>query len=93
MGLSFRRNDNVYYVFYKWCVNMNERRFTIATFPVLKRPGKIFTSMAEWENLVCGDCGEKMVLERENDYDSVKFCCNCGRRDLLIKKLKHEETE
>ena len=49
--------------------------------------------MTEWENLVCRDCGEKMVLEKENDYESVKFCHNCGRRDLLIKKLKCEEME
>ena len=46
--------------------------------------------MMEWENLVCKDCGEKMVLEKENDYESVKFCPNCGRRDLLIKKLRCE---
>ena len=72
---------------------MSEKRFIIATFPVLKRQGRAFTSMAEWENLVCRDCGEKMVLEKENDYESVKFCPNCGRRDLLIKKLKCEGVE
>ena len=74
-------------------VGLMSKRFNIATFPVLKMQGKTFTSMTEWENLVCRDCGEKMVLEKENDYESVKFCHNCGRRDLLIKKLKCEEIE
>lgn len=71
---------------------VSEERFNIATFPVLKRQGKTFTSMTEWENIVCRDCGEKMVLEKENDYESVKFCPNCGRRDLLIKKLRGERV-
>ena len=75
-------------------VRMNEERFNIvATFPVFKRQGKTFTSLTEWENLVCRDCGEKMVLEKENEYESVKFCPNCGRRDLLMKKLRCEEME
>ena len=39
------------------------------------------------------DSNEMMVLEKENDYESVKFCPNCGRRDLLLKKLKCEEME
>lgn len=64
------------------------KRFNIGTFPISKRQGKTFTLMTEWENLVCKDCGEKMVLEKENDYESVKFCPNCSRRDLLIKKLR-----
>lgn len=64
------------------------KRFNIGTFPVSKRQGKTFTLMIEWENLVCKDCGEKMVLEKENDYENVKFCPNCSRRDLLIKKLR-----
>jgi rRNA maturation endonuclease Nob1 len=72
---------------------MSEKRFNIATFPVSKRQGKTFRLMKEWENLVCRGCGEKMVLEKENDYESVKFCPNCGRRDLLVKKLKCEEIE
>lgn len=71
---------------------MSEERFDIATFPLFKRQGKSFTLMTEWENLACRDCGEKMLLEKENDYESVKFCHNCGRRDLLIKKLRSEKV-
>lgn len=72
---------------------MSEERFNIAKFPLLKRQGKTFTLMTEWENLICMDCGEKMLLEKDNDYESVKSCHNCGRRDLLIKKLRCEERE
>ena len=71
---------------------MSEKRFNIATFPLLEWQGKTFTLMTELENLLCRDCGEKMVLEKENDYESVKSCHNCGRRDLLIKKLRCERV-
>ena len=56
--------------------------------PVFPRCGKTIMQEMEWETLKCDDCGTKMELKTENEFESVKICPKCGRKGLLIKKLR-----
>lgn len=52
------------------------------------RYGKTIMLEKYWETLKCDDCGTKMKLKTENEFESVKICPKCGRKALLIKKLR-----
>lgn len=52
------------------------------------RYGKTIMLEKYWETLKCYDCGTKMELKTENEFESVKICPKCGRKALLIKKLR-----
>lgn len=41
-----------------------------------------------WEKLKCFDCGGHMIIYEDNDYESIKECLDCCRKDILIKQLR-----
>ena len=52
------------------------------------RVGKCIMQEKEWAVKKCMDCGGELELILNNEFKEVKQCKNCGRRTLLIKKLK-----
>lgn len=57
------------------------------------RVGKCIMQEKEWAVKKCMDCGGELELILNNEFKEVKQCKNCGRRALLIKKLKKELSE
>ena len=58
-------------------------------FPEL-RCGKTVISKLKWEDLRCNDCGGKLELEKDNEFESVKRCQDCGKSAILIKKIRDD---
>lgn len=42
----------------------------------------------EWDNLKCEKCGGELELEKNNEFEEVKVCKDCGHKVLFIKKLR-----
>ena len=57
------------------------------------RVGKCIMQETEWTVKKCMDCGGELELILNNEFKEVKQCKNCGRRTLLIKKMKKELSE
>lgn len=55
-----------------------------------RRWGKTLMQEQQWANLKCNDCGGKLELEKDNEFESVKICPDCGSRSILIKKIREE---
>lgn len=55
-----------------------------------RRWGKTLMQEQQWANLKCNDCGGKLELEKDNEFESVKVCQDCGSRSILIKKIREE---
>ncbi len=56
-------------------------------FPQL-RSGKCCLQQHEWAFKKCMDCGGELELILNNEFEEVKECKDCGRRTLLIKKIR-----
>ena len=50
--------------------------------------GKSFRLEMEWKYLKCKDCDCELILTDENEYEAVKICPKCGKKHLLIKKIR-----
>lgn len=53
-----------------------------------RRWGKVVLQEQKWETLKCNDCGGRLKIEEDNEYESIKVCQKCGHRSLLIKKIR-----
>lgn len=54
------------------------------------RWGKVVLQEQQWANLKCMDCGGELELILNNEYEEVKQCKECGRRTLLLKKIRDD---
>lgn len=52
------------------------------------RVGKTFMLQKKWDNLTCRECGCDLKLEEDNDFEAVKICPRCGKKHLLVKKVR-----
>ena len=52
------------------------------------RSGKVIMQQQEWAFKKCMDCGGELELILNNEYEEVKQCKDCGRRTLLVKKIR-----
>ena len=52
--------------------------------------GKTLMIQKKWDNLKCTDCGCKLKLIYGDEFESVKLCQECGKKHLLIKKLRKD---
>ena len=50
-----------------------------------KRLGKVALQEQQWATLKCEDCGGKLAVETDNEFECVKVC-QCGLKAVLIKK-------
>ena len=65
--------------------------FNISTEPFPQfRSGKWCLQQQEWAFKKCMDCGGELELILNNEFKEVKECKDCGRRTLLIKKIRKE---
>lgn len=48
--------------------------------------GKVLTTEEKWKNISCEKCNIKMILEEENNFESIKICPKCREKIILIKK-------
>ena len=48
---------------------------------------------SKWNDLKCAKCDSELELVRNNKYESVKKCPECGYRCMLIRKLRREFDE
>ena len=58
-----------------------------------RRWGKVVLQEQKWENLNCTDCGGRLKIEKDNEFESVKVCQDCGSRAILIKKIRKLKGE
>lgn len=52
--------------------------------------GKALLAEEEWKNLKCDECSGEMELVKNNEFEEVKTCKDCGYKVLLIKKLRYD---
>ena len=52
------------------------------------RVGKTVMLQKKWDNLTCRECGCDLKLERDNEFEAVKICPRCGKKHLLVKKIR-----
>lgn len=50
--------------------------------------GTSYRQMMIWKYLKCKDCDCELILTDENEYEAVKICPECGKKHLLIKKIR-----
>lgn len=55
------------------------------------RTGKCLMQELQWENLECKNCGEHMEVCECNEFEEVKICPRCGKKHMLIKKVRKED--
>ena len=68
---------------------MSEKtRLHALLFP--ERTGKTIMQQKEWATKKCMDCGGELELIICNEYEEVKQCQKCGRKTLLLKKIRPE---
>ena len=53
------------------------------------RTGKTFM-IQQWDHLKCKECGGETELVKVNDFEEVKQCKECGKRHMLIKKVRKQ---
>ena len=53
--------------------------------------GAVMQEMS-WKYLKCVDCDCNMALDNVTEYEEFKICPKCGRKELLIKKIRKERT-
>ena len=52
------------------------------------RSGKVLRQIMKWQFLKCKDFDCELILTDENEYEAVKICPECGKKHLLIKKIR-----
>ena len=57
------------------------------------RTGKTFMQEMKWKNLKCEDCNEELIIDSSNEYEEIKICPECGKKHLLIKKIRKDVSE
>ena len=69
--------------------------FKVSTEPFFsqKRCGKPIMQQKEWAFKKCMDCGGELKLIHCTEFEEVKQCQECGRKTVLLKKIKKEEEE
>ena len=50
--------------------------------------GKTIMLKIKWKNLKCEKCDGKLKLTKNNDFEEVKECVDCGWRAILVKKIR-----
>ena len=58
-----------------------------------QRFGKCILQEQEWAFKKCMDCGGELELIINNEFEEVKQCKDCGRRTLLLKKIRKEREK
>ena len=54
-----------------------------------KRVGKTIMQQEKYASEKCMDCGGKLELIICNEDEEVKQCQDCGRKTLLLKRVKN----
>ena len=69
--------------------------FEVSTEPFFspQRLGKSIMQEKEWAFKKCMDCGGELELIHCTEFEEVKQCLKCGRKTLLLKKIRKEELE
>lgn len=68
-----------------------EIEMTEELFGSSQRWGKVALQKQQWATLKCMDCGGELEIEKDNEFESVNVCQDCGSRALLIKKIRKEK--
>ena len=49
--------------------------------------GKVLILQKKWEFLRC-NCDSELTLIEDNDFEEIKECQKCGKKYMLVKKMR-----
>ena len=50
--------------------------------------GKAIILENKWKNLKCKKCDGELKIIKDNGFEEVKECVDCGWRAILVKKIR-----